>query len=380
MALSITFCGDIALGLEVADYMGRSSVSDWLKGVSKVWKDSDLLIGNLEGPCVVSAKPNEGISPDFDMSASATRLRELASAGFSAVTLGNNHVMDCGPLGLAETIRGLDEAGIYYSGAGMNLGKALKPTFIPVGNLTVALVSFCYGPPASRSTAGVAPYHPKLMRKALKAARAGADIVIAALHDGLEFSDVPPRLTRNRFRFLAQNGADIVVGHHPHVLQGLEWHNGVPIVYSLGDLLATNSLPHVADSNFARIAMGLYAPQEIRRDREKFGRGALLTVHIADRKTSVEWHPFRQNSNLQPQLSAGETRLEDLQRLDDLSAALLDPNDLRNSLADSVVQAAIRDSLDNLAIRELLNLALKPKWRYIPAGFKWLYRRVRFAV
>jgi hypothetical protein len=288
--------------------------------------------------------------------------------------------MDSGPLGLEETIRGLDKAGIYHSGAGMNLAQALVPAFIPVRNLTIALVSFCYGPPATRSSAGVVPYRPKLMRKALKTARAGADVVIAALHDGLEFCDVPPSITRNRFRFLADNGADVVVGHHPHVLQGLEWHHGVPIAYSLGDLLATNSLPHIANNNFARIAMALYAPHEIKRDPGKFGRGALLTVHILDQNKSVEWHPFRQTWNLRPQLSAGDARLEDLERLNDLSAALLDSNDPRHSLADSVLRAAIQRSRDSLEIRELLKLALAPKWRYVPAGLKWLSTRLRFAL
>ena len=100
--------------------------------------------------------------------------------------------------------------------------EALRPALIPVKDLTVGLVAFCYGPPAGRCTPGAAPFDPSLMLKALSEARANSDLVIAALHDGLEYSDVPPSCTRARFRFLAENGADIVVGHHPHALQGLE--------------------------------------------------------------------------------------------------------------------------------------------------------------
>jgi hypothetical protein len=215
------------------------------------------------------------------------------------------------------------------------------------------------------------------MRRALREARAGADLVVAALHDGLEYSDVPPSQTRRRFRFLAENGADVVVGHHPHVLQGIEWHRDVPIAYSLGDFLATDSLPHVAQRNFSRMAMGLYAPHEIRRDPGKFGRGALLTFHISKGKKSVEWHPFRQTAKLRPVLSSGTTRLEDLQRLDDLCAALLDKNEPRHILADSVVQAAWSQAQDRIGLGEIFRLALKPKWRYLPSGFRWFYRRLK---
>jgi len=207
-------------------------------------------------------------------------------------------------------------------------------------------------------------------------ARAGADLVVATLHDGLEYSDVPPSQTRKRLHFLAENGADIVVGHHPHVLEGLEWYNNVPIACSLGDLIATNSLPHIAQANFSRMAMGLYGPQEIRRDPGKFNRGALLTVHISEKKKSIEWHPFRQALNLRPELSSAETKAGDLQRLEKLSAALLDPQDPRHNLADSVYQTAWWSQRDTLGIQELLKLAAKPRWRYVPYGMKWLYRRM----
>ena len=232
--------------LKSASGSGTPPLEIGLRDVSEAWSGADLLIGNLESPCVVEAKPIEGPLPELIFRAPASRLAELAAAGFSAVTIANNHILNCGPLGLMETIQGLDKAGIYYAGAGMNLDEALKPAFISVRGITVGLVAFCYGPPAGRSSPGVAPHDFKTMRKALKSARPHADVVIAVLHDGLEYSDVPPSDTRARFRFLAENGADLVVGHHPHVLQGLEWVGNVPVAYSLGDFLFHNSLPHVA--------------------------------------------------------------------------------------------------------------------------------------
>jgi hypothetical protein len=260
----------------------------------------------------------------------------------------------------------------------MTLAEALHPAFIPVNGITVGIVAFCYGPWARRSSPGAAPNDFKAMRKALKSARAHADIVIAALHDGLEYSDVPPSRTRSRFRFLAENGADVVVGHHPHVLQGLEWIANVPIAYSLGDLLFHNSLPHVANRNFARMEMGLYAPAEMGRDPDKFDRGALLTVRISGSRKLVSWAPFRQGPDLRPRLCVGDTKAEDLQRLKDLSASLLNAKDFRHVLADSVTETARKANVAQLGIAAVMRLALKPRWRYIPRGLNWFLQRMKF--
>jgi poly-gamma-glutamate capsule biosynthesis protein CapA/YwtB (metallophosphatase superfamily) len=379
MELTIAFCGDIMLGAEVGERIGNATIGEWLKDVSDAWSGADLLIGNLESPCIVEAKPIEGPLPELIFHASAGRLAELATAGFSALTMANNHILNCGPLGLMETIQGLDRAGIYHAGAGMNLAEAVEPAFIPIRGGTVGLVAFCYGPPAGRSSPGVAPHDFKIMRNALKTARAGADLVIAALHGGLEYSDVPPTDTRARFRCLAENGADIVVGHHPHVLQGLEWIGSVPVAYSLGDFLFHNSLPQVAARNFARIEMGLYAAGEIERDRDKFSRGALLTVNVSGSRKSVRWHPFRQSPALRPRLCTDEDKVEILLKLEELGIALLDKKDPRHALADSVMQIAQRTALESLGIREIINLGLHPKWRYVPNGIRWLFHHLNLA-
>lgn len=377
MELKIAFCGDIMPGAEVAQNIGQATIADWLRDVSPAWGDADLLIGNLESPCIVDARPIESEFPELVFHTPVSRLQELQAAGFSALTLANNHILNCGPLGLSETVREIKRVGLHHAGAGMNLAEALQPAFIPVRGKVVGLVAFCYGPPAGNSSPGVAPCDPSLMRKALTAARANADIVIAALHDGLEYSDVPPARTRSRFRFLAENGADIVIGHHPHVLQGLEWHGQIPIAYSLGDFLFHNSLPHVAERNFSRMVLGRLAPEEVRRDPHKFGRGAVLTVQLSNGKKSVQWHPFRQGRDLRPQLSSGSVYSEDLLRLEDLSAALLNAKDPRHALANEIAAKAQRESWDQLGFRKLFTLLLQPKWRYIPYGLKWIGGKIK---
>jgi poly-gamma-glutamate capsule biosynthesis protein CapA/YwtB (metallophosphatase superfamily) len=376
MELKIAFCGDIMPGAEVAQHMGQATIADWLRDVSSAWGDADLLIGNLESPCVVNAKPIESEFPELIFHAPVSRLQELQAAGFSAVTLANNHILNCGPLGLSETLREIKRVGLYHAGAGMNLSDALQPAFIPARGKIIGLVAFCYGPPAGKSSPGVAPCDPPFMRKALAAARAKADIVIAALHDGLEYSDVPPVKTRSRFRFLAENGADIVIGHHPHVLQGLEWHGTTPIAYSLGDFLFHNSLPHVTERNFSRMALGRLAPEEVRRDPNKFSRGAVLTVQISSEKKTIQWHPFRQGKDLRPHLSLESSYSEDFSRLEELSAALLNPRDPRHALANEVMGKIQQESWDRLDLKSMVQFMRKPKWRYIPYGLKWVKRKI----
>jgi poly-gamma-glutamate capsule biosynthesis protein CapA/YwtB (metallophosphatase superfamily) len=378
--VKFAFCGDIMPGAEVGERIGDGSLADWLSDVARVWRDADVVIGNLESPCVTKAPAVLGPNPELVFRSPASRVRELAKAGFSALCLANNHILDCGPEGIQETLRSLDEAGIRHAGAGMNLTEALEPALLRLGNKTVGIVAFCYGPAAMANRAGAAPNDRKTMARGLASARPSCDILVAAMHDGLEYSDIPPSVTRRRFRFLAENGADIVIGHHPHVLQGVEWHHGVPIAYSLGDLLFHNSLPAVARRNFARIALAVREPHEVRRDPDKFSRGAILTLEISEHRKHLEWHPFRQDAELRPRSCSGEVLTEDLRRLDALSAALVNVKDSRQAMADRVLEACSRENRAALGWKDLLLLARHPKWRYIPRGVRWLGGRLRRAV
>jgi poly-gamma-glutamate capsule biosynthesis protein CapA/YwtB (metallophosphatase superfamily) len=378
--LKIAFTGDIMPQGEVGERIKQDSLAEWLSGVAPAWCDADVLIGNLESPCVVAAKAVPKKRPELEFRAPASRVRELAEAGFTAVTLANNHVLDCGPDGLRETLQALDDAGIRHTGAGMNLDEALRPVLLPVGGKVLGIVAFSYGPAATTKRAGGALCDRKTMARGLSLARESCDVLVAALHDGLEYSDLPPRRTRARFRFMAENGADIVIGHHPHVLQGMEWIGGVPIAFSLGDFLSYNSIPAIAKRNFARMDLPVREPGEVRRDPEKFARGAVLTIEISGSSKVLEWHPFRQDSDARPRLCSGETLTGDLERLDALSKALCDEKDPRQAMADRVMEACIRESRAAVQWRDLPLLARRPKWRYIPRGFAWLAGRLKKAV
>ena len=155
----------------------------------------------------------------------------------------------------------------------------------------------------------------------------------------------------------------------------MDWKR--PVAYSLGDFLFDNSLSHVAERNFARMDMGLYAPHEIQRDKEKFSRGALLTVNVSGNRKSVRWHSFMQGPDLRPGLCTGDTKEKMLRRLNDLSEALLKNKDPRHALANAVMQVAHGAAVNSLRRQEVVKLALKPKWRYVPQGLNWIFQRMK---
>jgi hypothetical protein len=125
------------------------------------------------------------------------------------------------------------------------------------------------------------------------------------------------------------------------------------------------------------MAMGKYVPEEIKRDPFKFARGAILQVDVNKGRKIIQWHPFRQDEKLRPILSTGDRKAEDLNRISKLSAALTDTTDPRHSLAERVWELAWWSDREGLSITDISKLIMKPKWRYLPLGFKWMRRRLR---
>lgn len=195
----------------------------------------DLSVVNLEAPI---AGPGAAISKTGPVNTTAadtpTYLREL---GFDAVTLANNHTMDCGPEGMQHTVGRLTEAGLSTVGAGPTPMAALDPLVTDVTDGTAAVVNVCereFGA-ADRDGPGTAWVgHPDAVGQVRDAAET-ADTVVVVAHGGVEYLPLPPPGHQRRLRQFVDAGADLVVGHHPHVPQGWERYDGAPICYSVGN-------------------------------------------------------------------------------------------------------------------------------------------------
>lgn len=202
-----------------------------------VLTDTDLSIANLEAPL---STLGEAIIKDGPVLCGPPQAVVGLKAGhFDAACLANNHVRDMGPSALLETIEVLRGAGLEVFGAGASEEEAARPLFVEWRGKRVGLLAFAENEfsGGGSDAAGANPYRPGPNVMAVARARQDCDLLLVFVHGGSEYCPLPsPRMVRD-YRALAEAGADAVIGHHPHTVQGMELHGGVPIVYSLGNFL-----------------------------------------------------------------------------------------------------------------------------------------------
>jgi len=243
--IKIVIGGDVLLDSYVGqliDSHGNDII--WGDAIS-VLDSADISVVNLENPL-----SNRGVAEkdkQFIFRGKPEYVMALKSAGIDAVTLANNHILDYGEAALFDTMQILNDAGILYAGAGENVASASAPVYINKGTINVALVSSSHVIPFVHWTAGenkpgvASAYDPSRVISEVKTASEKADVVVAYLHWGEEQKTHPVEYQKNIARMLIDAGADLVVGSHPHVVQGLEFYKGKLIAYSLGNFVFTNS-------------------------------------------------------------------------------------------------------------------------------------------
>ena len=199
---------------------------------------ADVVLGNLE--CALTEKDTP-YNKIFLFKADPTYAYYLRTAGFTVLTLANNHSYDYGREALLETMEVLKQQGITTVGVGKTLKDASRPVFIEVNGLKIAIVGFVTLPlegiiwsPEKPSPASAVD---DIVAKSLKRARKNADVVIVTVHWGTEYSPVADPDQLRWAAFFREHGADIVFGHHPHVIQPIEVLNGRWIFYSLGNFV-----------------------------------------------------------------------------------------------------------------------------------------------
>ena len=234
-AFSLAAVGDIAFEGRAADRPDIETFGD----VAHIFRGANLSVANLECALTTGGRPIPG---KCTLRGSPLWAGILKQAGIGVVSLANNHVMDYGPAGLASTLEALRDAGIQSVGAGSNIREARAPLFVDVGGTRVAFLartSVIVSAPtcASDTEPGVAWLDPGEARAAIAACRDDADVVVMLVHWGIEEYAYPSPTQRADARGFVDAGADIVLGHHPHVLQGFERYKNGWIAYSLGNFL-----------------------------------------------------------------------------------------------------------------------------------------------
>jgi poly-gamma-glutamate capsule biosynthesis protein CapA/YwtB (metallophosphatase superfamily) len=204
---------------------------------------ADLTLANFENPVVESAVYH----PEEATFTGDLRLMPiLEDAGIDGVTLGNNHVLDAGTSGLAETLGHLDRAGIERAGAGMDLAQAREPMIFDLGGTRIGVLSHLSIPGyewawATETTPGTAPLVENVLREDVERLREEVDLVVVMPHWGMEYLAEPETGQVELAHAAVDAGADLVVGGHAHWPKGIEMYGGAPIFYGVGNFLLDQS-------------------------------------------------------------------------------------------------------------------------------------------
>ena len=206
--------------------------------VREIVKSADFSFVNFESPVTETGfRPIPKCGPNLHCSHKA--VDAIKYAGFTGVTLANNHIMDYGAEGLHKTIESCKAAGLDVVGVGDNLSAAASILYLEIDGKKLAVINCCEHEfsIATDTEPGANPLNPIRQFHQIREAKANADYVVVIVHGGHEHFQLPSPRMQETYRFFIEAGADAVVNHHQHCFSGYEVYNGKPIFYGLGNFL-----------------------------------------------------------------------------------------------------------------------------------------------
>jgi poly-gamma-glutamate synthesis protein (capsule biosynthesis protein) len=235
--VSLIAVGDVMLSRGVAKKIKQYNNSNYPFLETKDYLQSgDLVLGNLETPITAGREIQSGemvfrSEPGIEVA--------LKNAGFNILSLANNHTLNFGEKGLQDTFSYLNQAGIKYVGAGENQQAANESVYLEIKGIKFAFLAYNYADvgPKLASEPTLAFMDPARMAETVKNAKQNADFVIVSMHAGTEYAALPNSFQKNFARAAIDAGAEIVIGHHPHVVETMEKYKGKYIFYSLGNFI-----------------------------------------------------------------------------------------------------------------------------------------------
>jgi len=292
--VSLIAVGDIMLSRDVDTKMRRYGYGYPWEKVRGYLASGDIIFGNLETAITPGRKIG---SYEMSFRADPENAAVMADVGFDILSLANNHSMNFGESGMKDTMNYLDAAGIIHCGAGEE-DLAYAPMYLVAKGIRFAFLAYespSFVPnsyAAGSDRVGVAFMDKAKMTAAVQQAKQNADLVIVSMHDGVEYTDSPNRNQIDFAHAAIDAGADMVIGHHPHVTQGVELYRDKYIFYSLGNF--------VFDQMWSR---------ETRR-------GLILKAYFnKEGATKIELVPVLIEDYAQPQIIENKEKYEVLARL-----------------------------------------------------------------
>jgi poly-gamma-glutamate capsule biosynthesis protein CapA/YwtB (metallophosphatase superfamily) len=299
--VKLQFAGDVMMDSVIGDYIQKFGVMYPWKDVAPVFANADLTSVNLETS--VSTRGVTSKPKGYGFRSHPSTVQGLRDSGVDFVSLANNHSLDYGIDAMVDTLAILDENGIAYAGAGLTIQKAEQLTTIQRNGLKIGFLSYTSIIPhakwiAKDNQAGIAALKNIELSRILKHIQEQnnqCDILVVVLHWGIEHSNQVETWQRNVAKQMIEHGADVIVGHHPHVLRGIEFYQNKPILYSTGNFIFLKRDEKAGHS----------AIFEITLNKAGFIDGKLIPIHIQYGKANL----LRTNSALYHQIISNMKQL-----------------------------------------------------------------------
>lgn len=256
--VSIAVTGDVMFARKMPNVLSMDSSP--FKGVDDVISTVDLLLINFENAATTSGNALKG---DVPLSCNPSYVPLAKGNNVTVAALANNHAYDYGETGMKDTIKALNDNGITPMGAGQNSDEAHKAVVKEINGRKITILNYMDSknfaeysqdvmPYAKENSSGYSAYDSADAQKQI-AENNDSDLIIAYMHYGNEYSNSPNENQVNISHELIDYGADVVIGAHPHVTEGIEMYKGKPIFYSLGNFIFDQSNEATHSAYFVKI-------------------------------------------------------------------------------------------------------------------------------
>ena len=309
--VTLMFGGNVNL----SDALGASAGNDyhWAFANMDEYRQADVAMVNLENP-LTRSKLGSG-KKQLNFKADPESVKVLTAGGVDIVNLANSHAMDYAEPGLVETMNTLDNSGIQHQGAGRDIKEARRPDIIEVKGQRIAYLGYYDADlhAADQGKAGTNSRRNNRVAEDIRALRGQVDWIIVNYHWGVELADYPGDWQIDLARFTIDQGADLVVGHHPQVLQGAEIYKGRPIVYSLGNFIFGGNARRDYDTAVLKVSLKdrnmkvEFLPVEVKKFQPKVVKGAAadrILKHV-EQISSIFDRPMRSSVVLEAPMNLG---------------------------------------------------------------------------
>jgi poly-gamma-glutamate synthesis protein (capsule biosynthesis protein) len=256
--IKLLFTGDVMLDRTI-EYQILEGANPF-QSFTSLFEEQDYVVINLE--CNISHKDTgQKANKLYNFKANPKVLNTLVDNNINIVNLANNHSMDYGSDALLEQMSLLNEKSIQFVGAGRNTDEAFHPIYLAQKDTRIAILAFnnreTWITNANKSSAGTAYFDKNLISKALKNAQERSDLMIVLPHWGNEYETKHSTLQEEYAKFFIDNGADIVIGNHPHVTQDTQEYKDKKIYYSLGNFVfdGMSNQPGALEANLLELTI-----------------------------------------------------------------------------------------------------------------------------